>query len=215
MMTTNFDDLFERSAGVTYGARPDVLPWERERRTPWLLKMHGSIGRQGRFVITSEDLRSFNTSERPLASVVQAQMLLNDVLFVGYSLRDPNVQELAKEVRELLRRLGHSTQTVATILAVEPLKPLINELDDALDVVDLSESGTAELPEAARRLEVFCDLVLWHATKDEPAWQLDERYAVIGEDASLREQLRALNVPDDQTWARLREVLRSYGLDRR
>lgn len=215
VMTTNFDDLFERSADITFAeARPDVLPWERERRTPWVLKMHGSVGRQGRLVITSEDLRDFNTAERPLASVVQAQMLLSDVLFVGYSLRDPNVRQLAMDVRDLLHRRGHRTQTVGTILAIEPLGAAAQGLDDALTVVDLSRTGEKPVQQAARQLEIFCDLLLWHATRDEPAWQLDDRYTIVGGDRTLRENLRACSVPDEGKWKQLHGVLRSYGLGR-
>jgi NAD-dependent SIR2 family protein deacetylase len=213
VMTTNFDDLFERSAAVSLaGTRLDVLPWDRERRTPWLLKMHGSVGRSGRLVITSDDLASFNDEERPLASIVQAQLLLSDVLFVGYSLHDPNVQQLATQVRDLLRREGHQRQTVGTVLAIEPLGGAVAELENALEVVDLSDAGQVPLPEAARRLEVFCDVLLWHATRKEPAWQLDDRYAVVGPDQDLRTELRALKVPVGGNWDRLRDVLEEYGL---
>ena len=217
VMTTNFDTLFERSARVTFehAPGPDVLPWERERRSPWLLKMHGSVGRPGRLVITSEDLRTFNAAERPLASVVQSQLLLNDVLFVGYSLRDPNVQELAAEVRALLHRLGHVDQELGTVLAIEPLGELGAKLNDSLHVIDLSQGEQGQMKAAARRLEIFCDVMLWHATRYEPAWQLDPRYAAVGPDLQFREELRALDVPDGAAWQSLREALAAYGLGRR
>jgi len=155
-----------------------------------------------------------NNAERPLASVVQVQMLLSDVLFVGYSLRDPNVRQLALDVRELLHRIGHISHTVGTILAIEPLLGVAEDLDDALAVVDLSRGGQMSMPEGARRLQIFCDLLLWQATRDEPAWQLDDRYAVVGDDQVLREKLRACEVPNDGKWKRLHGVLRSYGLGR-
>lgn len=211
VMTTNFDDLFELSAQVAQPTPPDVLPWQRHRRAPWLLKLHGSLGHDGDLVITTEDLSGFNARERPLAAVVQAQLLLRQVLFVGYSLHDLNVQELAEGVRDLLAQQGPARQTVGTVLAVEPLDAGLTGLSQALDVVDLSD-GSGVTPAAARRLEVFCDVVLWEATRDEPAWQLDDRYALEGDDRAVRDQLRALRLPDGDTWRRLRRVLSDYGL---
>lgn len=213
VMTTNFDELFETSSGVTYAPRrPDVLPWQRERRRPWLLKMHGSVGHPGELVITSDQLADFNDAEAPLAGVVQSQLLTRDVLFVGYSLQDPNVLGLAGTVKDLLRARGHEAQTVGTVLVLEPLGPEVDPLAAALDVVDLGRGSSTVTPEAARRLEVFCDLMLWHCVRNEPAWQLDPRYLAEGPDQQLRTELRDVSVPAGEAWQPLRDLLASYGL---
>jgi hypothetical protein len=191
-MTTNFDELYEKSAKVAYTPQPpDVLPWERHRRRPWLLKMHGSVGHPGELVVTAGQLARFNT-ESPLASVVQAQLLIRDVLFVGYSLQDPNVVHLASAVKDYLELTRQQVRTVGTVLALEPLGPTAEALADALDVVDLSRGAPAVTAASTRRLEIFCDLLLWHCTRLEPAWQLDERYQREGGDQDLRDQLREI-----------------------
>lgn len=213
VMTTNFDQLYESSAEVTYSPRlPDVLPWQRGRRRPWLLKMHGSVGHPGELVITSEQLAAFNDAEAPLASVVQSQLLTRDVLFVGYSLQDPNVLGLATRVKEFLRTTGHEADTVGTVLALEPLGPQVQAIGRALDVVDLGRGSPTVTAQAARRLEIFCDLMLWHCVRDEPAWQLDPRYLVEGPDRQLRNRLRDVSVPAGAAWQPLRDLLASYGL---
>jgi hypothetical protein len=213
VMTTNFDQLYEDSAEVTYAPRlPDVLPWQRGRRRPWLLKMHGSVGHPGELVITSDQLAAFNEAEAPLASLVQSQLLTRDVLFVGYSLQDPNVLGLARSVKEFLRATGHEADTVGTMLVLEPLGAQVQPLAEALDVVDLGRGSSTVSAESARRLEIFCDLMLWQCVRDEPAWQLDPRYQAEGEDQQLRSRLREVGVPAGRSWQPLRELLANYGL---
>jgi hypothetical protein len=213
VMTTNFDQLYENSAAVAHSPqRPDVLPWERNRRRPWLLKMHGSVGHPGELVVTAGQLDRFNDTESPLASVVQAQLLIRDVLFVGYSLQDPDVVRLASAVKDYLELTRQQVRTVGTVLVLEPLGPAAEGLADALDVIDLSRGASAVTVASARRLEIFCDLLLWHCTRLEPAWQLDDRYQREGEDQGLRDQLRKMDVPDDEIWQPLRDLLAGYGL---
>jgi hypothetical protein len=213
VMTTNFDELYEESAKVAYTPRrPDVLPWHRHRRLPWLLKMHGSVGHPGELVGTAGQLAHFNDAAAPLASVVQAQLLTREVLFVGYSMQDPNVVQLASAVKDYLELTRQRVLTVGTVLALEPLGLRAEALADALDVVDLGRGASAVTAASARRLEIFCDLLLWHCTRLEPAWQLDVRYQREGEDQCLRDQLRAMDVPDDEIWQPLRDLLAGYGL---
>lgn len=132
VMTTNFDELYEESAKVAYAPRcPDVLPWDRHRRRPWLLKMHGSLGHPGELVGTAGQLAHFNDAAAPLASVVQAQLLTRDVLFVGYSMQDPNVVQLASAVKDYLELTNQQVRTVGTVLALEPLGRDAEALADA------------------------------------------------------------------------------------
>jgi len=91
VITTNFDDLYEQAAAVTFRERPlRTLPWERaEPDLPWLLKMHGGIGR-GHVIFSSEDYETYDEVWRPLVSIVQALLITRHMLFVGYSLTDSN-----------------------------------------------------------------------------------------------------------------------------
>ena len=44
VITTNYDDLYERAAAVPFGRRIAVLPADRARPgEPWLLKLHGDL----------------------------------------------------------------------------------------------------------------------------------------------------------------------------
>ena len=81
-----------------------VIPNNPVRGAPrWLLKMHGCASRPDDVVITSADFRDFEASRmKALAGLVQANLLTSHMLFVGFSLTDPNYQRILGEVRRAL-----------------------------------------------------------------------------------------------------------------
>ena len=65
--------------------------------------MHGCSSRPDDVVITSADFRDFEASRmKALAGLVQANLLTSHMLFVGFSLTDPNYQRILGEVRRAL-----------------------------------------------------------------------------------------------------------------
>jgi uncharacterized membrane protein YgcG len=111
VVTLNYDSLIERAF-----ASKHLAGGERERETlsviptcpvrgarRWLLKMHGCASRPEDIVITSEDFRNFEASRmKALAGLVQANLMTSHMLFVGFSLTDPNYQRIVGEVRRAL-----------------------------------------------------------------------------------------------------------------
>jgi len=227
VITTNFDDLYEQSAAITFGERRlRVLPWERaEPGLPWLLKMHGGIDRS-HVVFSRKDYDTYETSWGPLRSIVQALLMTRHVLFVGYSLKDENFKRLTEEVRDLFKKEAEPSsdnsapQVLGTIVTLQPERETTEQWSPDLDTIAASEdcaapdgSGTAD---AGRKLEIFLDRIAAKAASDEHSYVLDPRYAelLVDTDRAFAEQLVKLahDLPDSHpAWRKVKELVASYG----
>ncbi|MDJ0025926.1 SIR2 family protein [Gordonia alkanivorans] len=177
-VTTNYDDLYEKAVEATRRRRPTILPWEAvgEER-PWLLKLHGDIGRSSSIVLTRRDFVLFDAKSRPAGSLLQALLLTKHVLIIGASLSDGNVIRLAMEVDEYLQK--------------SKVKSIRGTFVDTSGVVARHHlwrdqfrwfvcEGT-ERKDRVRRMEMFLDAVAAFAATD-AHWLLDERFdGLLGE----------------------------------
>lgn len=195
-VTTNYDQLFELAARAVLG--PDRLavlgPGRRSERARWLLKMHGCVSRPHEIVLTRQDYLRYGEERGALIGIVQALLLTRHVLFVGFSLDDPNFHRIADAVRRAVRPDAAPAPPFGTLLSVEP-RELTRELwHDDLAWIELGTAGAA-LPEAARRIEIFLDCVAAHAPRadhlfdDVFAELLDADEARVAE---LAQELRAV-----------------------
>jgi NAD-dependent SIR2 family protein deacetylase len=216
-VTTNFDQLYEVAAEVPFGeGELSVLPWNHQPgRPPWLLKLHGDLD-SGDLVATREDYEQFVQHHGVLRSVVQSLLITRHLVFVGYSLRDSNFVKLASEVANALERSGASHRRNGTVLSLAPLSTATIESAEIMEV-NVGDDDPDEGPADARLLEIFLDLMAWKAAKGESSWVLDDRYArLLGSDKerTFAQSLRNLHVPEGETWGRLSELLRDYGVER-
>ena len=184
-ITTNVEQLFEEAAnskqrGIT------ILPSLREHHLidRWLLKIHGCVSDPSSLVFTREDYNTSVTSRRALFGVLQAMLLTRHMLFVGYSLSDPDFREIVQEVRDALPPHDASDpaprRKLGTILTLFTDNEKISEFEDLFDIVPISSvrAGHATAVEAAdaiRDLERFIDLIGMLAS-DRSAFLLDSRY---------------------------------------
>jgi NAD-dependent SIR2 family protein deacetylase len=137
-ITTNFDTLYEQACAATYGERLRKLPWERaEPGLPWLLKMHGDLGRHHQMVLSRDEYLGYDARWRPLASMLQAAMMTRHVLFVGCSLHDENFVRLEREVSLLLRQMG-LTQQVGTALTLHEAPLLLALFEEDLQILPMT-----------------------------------------------------------------------------
>lgn len=164
VVTTNYDTLFE--AATRAAARElVVLPYDRLGATSrWLLKLHGCVEHPGDIVLTRESFLAYREQREALAGIVQALLITREMLFVGFSLDDDNFHHIVRAVRRAVART-RSRETDArepfgTSLVVSA-NPLTEELwRGAIRWVPVGESSEpADTPLAARRLEVFLDLL--------------------------------------------------------
>lgn len=131
VITTNWDDRYERAARVPTAGTLRVLPRDlRDGSGPWLLKLHGDLADPDSIVLTRDDSLDFDANRVPLASVLQSHMLTHHLLLLGYSLSDDSFVRLARQVRALhgpRNGEGLETPAVGTVLTLQD-DPLIAEL---------------------------------------------------------------------------------------
>jgi SIR2-like domain len=111
MVTQNYDQLIEKACGhvnIAHSSKEpgvardlSVIPYQpRRKATRWLLKMHGCVSAPDEIVITKEDYAKYESSRgRALSGLVQASLITKHLVFIGYSLTDPNYLRIVDEVR--------------------------------------------------------------------------------------------------------------------
>ncbi|MCZ0732514.1 SIR2 family protein [Mycolicibacterium iranicum] len=192
-VTTNFDTLFEVAA-QTGNRKLAVLPNDpRDSGGRWLLKMHGSVDDPQRIVMTRSDFLDMPRQYGALLGLVQGLLLMRHMMFVGYSLKDEDFQELVYEVRAA--RGGTAGRgTVLTLFRDELDEELWSHDMEVISMVDNRSGDQPSVEYAARQLELFLDLVGYFSATCS-AFFLDETYRELVSDQreeSLRQTLQGL-----------------------
>ena len=222
-ITTNYDQGYELAIEGMGMGESAVLPWDRvsAKSGPLVIKLHGDVDR-GLIVLSREDFVAMHAYRRPLAGVLQDQMLSGHVLIVGSSMSDPTLVHAAEEVAGLLRQvsenavgsLGDGAQDAGapggTILMGNPHAARQQILSRSLTVVTATQTRI-DSAVAARRIDIALDLINCLASRD-LSFALDERYAdLLSEDeadlAGELLELRFLLGPEGGASALHEEVL--------
>jgi hypothetical protein len=158
-VTTNYDPLVELAAS-DIGRDLKVVPFEEPTPgAPWLLKLHGDAAHPESVVLTREEYLQLGDSRAALAGVLHSLLLTRHVLFVGTSMLDDDLIRIAHQVRLALQVPGGSSRGGSgTVLALREDRARARLWEQDVDTVPMSAPGT-EAAEAARRLEVFLDLI--------------------------------------------------------
>jgi SIR2-like domain len=106
IVTTNYDKLIEFSITVERGWIPTVFTFESMESLGsalysdqfFVLKMHGDLSAPGSIILTSQDYDRLMLRSPYVRSFMQAIFLNFTLLFVGYSLTDPDFQLVLKEL---------------------------------------------------------------------------------------------------------------------
>lgn len=102
IVTTNYDPLIETAFERLGRSRPRVLTHEDTTglgsllfdRRPFVLKAHGDLDRPATLVLTARDYREVIHANPAFAEVFSAILLTHSILFLGYSLSDPDFRLL-------------------------------------------------------------------------------------------------------------------------
>jgi hypothetical protein len=177
-VTTNYDDLYERARA---GARcpVSVLPYDRPALDDaWLLKLHGDVDHLDDIVLTRQDFLRYAADRNALTGVVHALLLTQHLLFVGYSLSDPNFHRTVDEVRQALARAGDVARApFGTVLVAEPPTAAVRDLwGRDLEVVVPGDAPAATGPAGFRRHDLWLDALAMCAS-DPDAHLLEPRFA--------------------------------------
>ncbi|MGY1753812.1 SIR2 family protein [Blastococcus sp. SYSU D01042] len=210
VITTNFDDLYEKAvAAITGRDIPVVLP-DRDpeddlrRGAGWLLKLHGDASRPDSIVLDRRSFVRYDATQRPLASVLQSTLLTKHLLVVGASMTDDNVIRLVHEVASLNEERDRRP-TMGTLLTLE--KQELSQrlwspefetvaLGPAAPAHETREAASTRMAIAGRELEILLDRVAALAAQDSVHHLIDARYRDLfaedaGEEQLAAEQLRS------------------------
>ena len=145
-VTTNFDTLFETASNID-GEAISVVPGDAIKMDQrWLLKLHGTIGKD--LVFTRSEYIDAIARKSALRGLVQAMLLTRHMLFIGYSLSDDDFHQLVHEVRVAVDDVGRGTMgTVLTLTADNHASVLWPELN------------FVPLEGSARKLQIMLDLL--------------------------------------------------------
>jgi hypothetical protein len=103
--TTNYDTLPER-AWREQRKRLDVKSRDKDvtRENPWchatLYKMHGTVDHPSEVVIAKSDYESYRRTRPGFFHLLTGQLISRNILFVGISFNDPNLNHLFAIIRE-------------------------------------------------------------------------------------------------------------------
>lgn len=105
VITTNFDFLIERAYDACN--RPclpvvdeELLPFSAGDNQTRLIKMHGDLHHPSLLVVTEEDYDAFRDRRRRMFQEIQHLLIRHSVLFIGYSLEDPDFRQILALVKK-------------------------------------------------------------------------------------------------------------------
>ena len=104
VVTTNYDSLLERAYdpsitdAITYGQADSMLDKIRQDDFA-LIKLHGHIANMHEAILTDDDFRSIQRM-RPLIQCLRILFLTKHVVFIGHSMRDPDLLSLLSDLKQ-------------------------------------------------------------------------------------------------------------------
>lgn len=214
-ITLNYDVLFEDACSDA-GSRRFVIP-EESGGGRWLLKLHGDARKPKSIVLTRDDYLGFNANREALSSLVKAHLMTHHLLFVGFGLTDDHFHEIVHAVRRALPEASQRELGTAIMVAADTLQA--KAWEGRLSMVRMTPEpvATADFSHAARRLEIFLDAMMAHATQ-EHTYLLADKYgeSLASQDRELREDLLKVvakhGSSDSPAWAVVRAALEGLGL---
>jgi len=109
IITTNYDPLFEHAYGdrIVKIAHDDELPSSTDYpEKTVLLKIHGDLSDPNSVVITSDDYDKFD-KDSIIWGKIRSLLAEYSVVFIGYSISDPNVEEMLRDIHKRLKERKH------------------------------------------------------------------------------------------------------------
>ncbi len=105
IITTNYDHLLEKALSpknvykIVHGEK---APSIQSNQLP-LVKMHGDLDDPSTMVITKPDYEEYAENHRSLITYLLGFLITSNLLFVGFSLKDPNFDNIYTQMRTLFK----------------------------------------------------------------------------------------------------------------
>ena len=99
IITTNYDSFFEHICdGYKVYVGQDELVFSQIQGVAEIYKIHGSIEAPNSIVINREDYQLFNDKSKYLAAKLMTIFMEYPIIFMGYSLSDPDVLSILEDI---------------------------------------------------------------------------------------------------------------------
>lgn len=103
VITTNYDCLFETLFdGYKTFVGQGELVFSQLQGIAEIYKIHGSVTRPESIVINQEDYTAFRSKGKYLAAKLMTIFMEYPIIFIGYSISDPNIQEILSDIVECM-----------------------------------------------------------------------------------------------------------------
>jgi hypothetical protein len=111
IITTNYDKLLETAYTLRWRRPPRTMTWSDPASLGSVLydedffvfKLHGDVDRFESIILTRRDYDEIMFRNAQVRTLLQAIFLTNSILFVGYSLQDPDFDIVLAEISLLYR----------------------------------------------------------------------------------------------------------------
>jgi HEAT repeat protein len=153
IITTNYDHLLEKAfqgknvAKIVEGTK---APHINTDQIP-LIKMHGDLDDPSSIIITEKDYEEYPEKHRALITYLKGILITCNFLFVGFSLDDPNFNNIYTQIRSLF---GESTRKSYAIFK----KPSVFEVKrwkiKGIEVISIEDFN--EIPAFFEKLRTIC-----------------------------------------------------------
>jgi len=140
--TTNFDLLLEDAySNIRRPFRSLVgelqLPFHGGPLTTNIVKMHGDLRHEEHMVITQDDYETFLNGYPVISTHLSAMLITRTALFIGYSLSDPDFNQIREIVKS---RLGRFQRMSYIVQFNQPKSKIDKMLEEGLHVLNLKTS---------------------------------------------------------------------------
>ncbi len=103
VITTNWDSLLESLfAGYRVFVGQSELLSSNPQSIAEIYKIHGSASKSSSLILTKEDYEDFDSKNPYLAAKLITLFVEHPIVFIGYSLSDPNICQLLKSIVSVL-----------------------------------------------------------------------------------------------------------------
>lgn len=104
IITTNFDTLIEKKLNKSY--EYDVIKKDEDlahsSRNKMIIKMHGDLKNKN-IILKRSDFKEYAKKFPLISTFIKGLFTTNTILFIGYSLNDPNVKNMLSWIKKILK----------------------------------------------------------------------------------------------------------------
>lgn len=145
----NIEPSSERLSIIPYGIKADT--------STFLLKLHGCVSHPSDIVLTRKDYLRQTHASSVLNGVLQTSLLTKHLMYVGFSLTDPNFYATFDSVRQSFPQGSLCNHNTALLLKCNPLEYELWGGD--VKIVEFSKKPDSTFPDLAIQQEIFLDVM--------------------------------------------------------